>query len=425
MHVGGRGVNGAALRAIYQALAAAICYVHEKPDPPGNFNERGATMTDPTQSPDPNQNPQQPGATPPPQFPPPYGGGWGPGGYPPLPPRPAKKPARVLPIILGLILLMGFGMMALLMAMSFFVSSGGGFGSAIGSKMRLNSSGIAMLRIEGPIMSGTYFDFWMKTLRGFAEDDKIKGVIIRIDSPGGSVGTSQELYDEILKLRKGGAGHKGKAVYVSMGNVAASGGYYIAAASDKIFASRGTLTGSIGVISTNIRVEGLAEKAGIQVEVIKSGRFKDAGSMFRPMTEAEQKVFDLLIGDAYGQFVDDILSQREGRIASALEKFPEEEWEKYQFEKPEVPNARQFLMQVADGRVYSGAQAHKLGLVDELGALNHVAARLAEDLGLGTSPDIYEPVLRQTLMDLLSSKVSDAVPSVLAHPTLQYRMIPF
>ncbi len=311
-----------------------------------------------------------------------------------------------------------------------FLLRGGrdGISRRFGANVSLQSHSIALLTIDGSIMPGSNYDFWMKSLKEIADDPHVKGVILRLESPGGAVGSSQEIYDEILQMRTGHNGKGAKKVYASMGDLAASGAYYIAAATDRIFANRGTLTGSIGVISTNYRVEDLAEKAGVKVEVVKSGRFKDAGSPFRPMTDAEKKVFDLLINDTYAQFVDDVLAQREPQIASAYTSFKEEDWAAYQFTKPMNGTSREFLLQIADGRVYTGVQALKLGLVDELGSLNLVISRLAKDLNIKGRPEVYEPQQRLPFFDMLFSKVSGAVTHASAnwsHPTLQYRIIPF
>lgn len=339
---------------------------------------------------------------------------------PPIPERYQRlhrKRSRIVPILLGLCLLGAFGLFAL------FLLGGILFGASSSNAGFLGGFGgggpIAVLKIDEPIMAGPAYDFWMKSLEEIGKDDSIEGVIVRIDSPGGSVGASQEIYDEIINLRK----NEGKTVYVSMGDLAASGGYYIAAAADRIFANRGTLTGSVGVISTTFRVEGLAEKAGVNVEVVKTGRFKDTGSMFRPMTEEDRKVFDLLLDDAYEQFIEDILAQREAPIAEALAEFQELDWDTYLFEKPEGANPRKFLLQIADGRVYSGEQALKLGLVDELGSLNYAIRRMAEDLHIKAATKVYEP-RGLGLFGMMSAKVKSAMPN-LGTPTLQYRLVTF
>src|SRR6185436_16569611 len=157
-----------------------------------------------------------------------------------------------------------------------------------------------------------------------------------INSPGGSVGAVQEVYDEILRLKK-----SGKKVVVSMGDVAASGGYYVACAADKIYANPGTLTGSIGVIFETGNVQSLLKKIGVKVQPIKSAEHKDIGSPFKTMSVQERQILQSIIDDAYGQFVRAIVDGR-------------------QMQKEKV-------LRLADGRIYSGAQAKSEGLVDELG----------------------------------------------------------
>jgi protease-4 len=289
------------------------------------------------------------------------------------------------------------------------------------SGLKLSGAKLALVRIEGPIAPGIYYNFWMDSLTEIRKKDGVRGVVVRIDSPGGTVGASQELYDELLRLR-----NSGKTVYVSMGDVAASGGYYIASAADRVFANRGTLTGSVGVIFSNIRIEELASKAGIEYDVIKSGRFKDTGSLFREMSLEEREVFTMMIDNTYDQFVGDILAQRRPAIDSALTSFDAADlWAEYLFVRPLQPDARGFLEQIADGRIYTGEQALGLGLVDELGSLRKVAERLAQDLGIPEQTEMYEPELRLSFFDLLGARFGGALPGVTnRHSPMQYRMLP-
>lgn len=185
----------------------------------------------------------------------------------------------------------------------------------------------------------------LKDLRKALTNDKIKGILLRVNSPGGTVPTSQELHDAVLALKK-----KGKPVVVSMGDVAASGGYYVACAADRVVANPGTLTGSIGVIISLMNFKGLADKVGVLPAVIKSGEFKDIASPYRPMTPAEHDILQALIMDSYDQFTTAVA---EGR------KMPIETVKK-----------------IADGRIYSGRQALKLGLVDELGSYTDAVSAL-------------------------------------------------
>lgn len=176
----------------------------------------------------------------------------------------------------------------------------------------------------------------IKKIRKATENKRIKGVLLRINSPGGTVGTSQEINQAITELKAK------KPVVSTMGDVAASGGYYVACATDKIYANPGTLTGSIGVILNGINFKGLADKLGIQPQVVKSGLFKDIASPYRPMTDEERKILQGLIDDSYDQFVNAVAAGRKMKVEE--------------------------VKKVADGRIFTGRQAKKLGLVDELGS---------------------------------------------------------
>lgn len=168
-----------------------------------------------------------------------------------------------------------------------------------------------------------------------ARDDSVRGILLRIDSPGGTVGTSQEVYNAVLAARAR------KPVVVSMGDTAASGGYYIACAADRIFANPGTLTGSIGVIISSYDISGLLERFAINPQVIKSGKYKDILSINRALSVEEKAILQSVINDTYSQFVSAVAR---GRNLSASR-----------------------VRELADGRIYTGQQARKAGLVDSLG----------------------------------------------------------
>ncbi len=188
----------------------------------------------------------------------------------------------------------------------------------------------------------------VETLNAVAKDDKVKGVLLVINSPGGTVGMSQELYAAVLRVRK----HK--PVVTSMGDIAASGGYYTAVASDKIYANAGTLTASIGVIINNINAKTLLnDKLGVRANVFKSGQFKDILSPFRDTTPAEANLIQTLINDSYQDFLGAVLAGRLPHYAKGAER----------------DRMEQTIRSVADGRIVLGSQALKAGLVDELGDL--------------------------------------------------------
>lgn len=209
-------------------------------------------------------------------------------------------------------------------------------------------STVGVIEINGEIAGGSSSDILggytanamdlMNIIRQAGERDDIKVVVVRIDSPGGTSVASQEIAMELDRIRD-----QGKKVVTSMGDVCASGGYWIACSSDFIVANGATMTGSIGVIMHLSNLEGLYDKLGIREEVIKSGQHKDMGSATRDLTEEERKILQDIVGDSYDQFIDQVMKGREGKIERAA------------------------LMKVADGRILSGRQALDLGLVDSIG----------------------------------------------------------
>jgi len=208
----------------------------------------------------------------------------------------------------------------------------------------LRNPSIALVSIEGPIRMGNSLDVSgadpktiIKTLSKLEDNPRIRAIVLRINSPGGSVAAVQEIYDELNRLKK-----KGKILVASMGDVAASGGYYLAAATNRIVANPGTLTGSIGVILELANAEELMKKVGVKAEAVKSGAFKDAGSPFRALTPKERAWFQSLIDQAYEQFLSAVM---EGRKLKRSELIP-----------------------LADGRVFTGQLAKEKKLVDILGS---------------------------------------------------------
>ncbi len=222
-----------------------------------------------------------------------------------------------------------------------------------GGRKFSNSDKVAVVKLEGVITDPTEID---EQLREVSERDDVKAVVLRINSPGGAVGPSQEIYGEVQKLRKS------KVVVASMGAVAASGGYYVAVAANKIVANPGTITGSIGVIVEFVNAEELLGKLGIKGYVVKSGQFKDTGSPLRGMTDAERKYLQALVNDVNGQFVRAVADGRNLKV---------EDVEK-----------------IADGRIFTGAQAKELGLIDSLGGLTDSIDLSAGLAGLKGKPVI-------------------------------------
>lgn len=203
---------------------------------------------------------------------------------------------------------------------------------------------IVVVPVDGIITTGSRAgkevdpDELAKYIKDLREDDNVKAIVLRINSPGGSVGAVQEIYDGLQKFRQ-----KGKVVVASFADVSASGGYYLACAADKIVAHPGTLTGSIGVIMQFPNVEGLLTKIGVSMQNLKSGSMKDAGSPFRKMTEQERAYFATVINDAYSQFYQAVKDGRKLDDAA--------------------------LKTLADGRVFSGRMALDKKLIDQLGSL--------------------------------------------------------
>jgi protease-4 len=226
---------------------------------------------------------------------------------------------------------------------------------------------IALVEISGQI--GDSRDI-VRQLSKYRRDDDIKAILLRIDSPGGAVAPSQEIYDEVLRVRA-----DNKKIYASMGSLAASGGYYIAVAADRIYANPGTLTGSIGVIMAFGNAEKLMEKIGLEPQVVKSGKFKDVGSPARRMTAEEHAYLQHVVDDVHQQFIDAVAKGRNMSTKEARE--------------------------LADGRVFTGRQALKLKMVDAMGGLEDVIVKLGEDVGIEGRPKVVREEPPKGLMEWL------------------------
>ena len=246
---------------------------------------------------------------------------------------------------------------------------------------------IGIVDITGLISDSQYI---VNQVKKFRQDKRIRGIILRIDSPGGPVGPSQEIYDEVLKTRE-----SGKTIYASMGALAASGGYYIASAAEKIFANPGTLTGSIGVIMVFPNAKGLMEKIGFQPEIVKAGKYKDIGSPARAMTQKERNLLQSVVTDVHKQFIEAVAS---GRDISVSE-----------------------VTKIADGRILTGRQAYSLNLVDQMGGLQVSIDQLAQKVGITGSPKIIKETPRVGFLDwVLKSTLNQSVINRSSIPSLQY-----
>lgn len=234
----------------------------------------------------------------------------------------------------------------------------------------LGGEKVGVIRIEGVITDSRET---IEELRRFRDNPSIKAVVLRIDSPGGGVVPSQEIHAELLKARKDGR----LKVVASMGNLAASGGYYIAVATDKIVANPGTLTGSIGVIMELANVQGLLEKVGVQSVVIKSGRYKDLASPFRAMSAEDRALLQNVLDDVHDQFIRAVATGRALKVEQVRD--------------------------LADGRIFTGRQARTAKLVDELGDLQDAIKLAARLVGIEGEPRVVEHRKRFSFRDLMDN----------------------
>ncbi|MBW1998335.1 MAG: signal peptide peptidase SppA [Deltaproteobacteria bacterium] len=269
---------------------------------------------------------------------------------------PSKRHPLLIVFIILAVTVVFLGMVMAVIIMTFGGTSKLSFGDKIG-----------VIKIEGPIKDSGHI---LSQLVRFRKDRGIKAIVLRIDSPGGGVGPSQEIFREVLRTRKT------KRVIASLGGVAASGGYYVAVAADKIVANPGTITGSIGVIMEFLQVEELMKKIGVDFEVVKSGEFKDIGSPIRKMSEKEKALLEEVISDIKEQFVRAVA---EGR-GLGLEQ----------------------VQEIADGRIISGARAKELGLIDSLGNFQDALELAKKMSGIrGEAQIVYPKRSRGRIWDLL------------------------
>lgn len=259
---------------------------------------------------------------------------------------------------------------------------------------------VAVVEVEGVIGAdsgrGLDADGIIRVLGEYRDDPAVRAVVLRINSPGGVVAPTQEIFNAVRRLREAK-----KPVVASLGSVAASGGYYVAVAADRIYASPGTLTGSIGVVMQLANLEGLLKKVGVEYVVVKAGAYKDVGNIARPMTPEERRILQALLDDVYDQFVTAVA---EGRGLD-----------------PQV--VRGF----AEGRIYSGRQAQGLKMVDEMGGLEEAIEAAAKMAGLPAKPRVIYPRRRFSLRGLLSNEmglgpVSRVLPSLETLRTPLYLM---
>jgi protease-4 len=233
--------------------------------------------------------------------------------------------------------------------------------------------GVGLVEVKGMILDS---QDTVRQLRHFMKKDDVKAVVLRVDSPGGVVAPSQEIYEEVKKFAVK------KKIIVSMGSLAASGGYYISAPATLIYANPGTITASIGVIIKLSNIESLMDKIGIKSTVIKTGKFKDSGSPVREMTAEDRAMFQSVIDSTHNQFV---------KAVAAGRKLPEDE-----------------VRRIADGRVLSGEQALELKLVDRLGTLQDAIEEAGRLAGIKGEPGVILPPKKKlNYLDMLSGNVEE------------------
>ncbi len=248
---------------------------------------------------------------------------------------------------------------------------------------------VALVRVEGPIFQSKKT---VDEIKDYAKNRAIKAIVLRVDSPGGGVVASQEIYEAVKK-----AAAK-KPVVASMGAAAASGGYYIAAPASRIIANPGTITGSIGVIMEIPNIKGLMDKIGVKSEVIKSGKYKDLASAFRDIGNEEREILQGLMDDVHEQFIQAVSEGR--RIA--------------------IDDVKK----IADGRAFSGRQALKVGLVDELGDLDYAIKTAAKMAGIKGEPEVVTKKEISPFLDILQGKMPDAWSKIIPSVELKYLYIP-
>jgi len=238
---------------------------------------------------------------------------------------------------------------------------------------------VALIKVEGVLIASERI---VDEINDYAEDSSVKAIVLRIDSPGGGVVASQEIYNALMNAKK-----EGKKIVASMGSVAASGGYYIAAAADKIVANPGTLTGSIGVKMEYPNLEKLLEKIGVKEIVVKSGEYKDVGSPFRNISERERKLLQGVIDDVQSQFVEAVATGRSLSIAE--------------------------VRAIADGRIFTGRQALELKLVDRMGDLTASIQLAGELAGIKGKPRVTVREKKLQFFDYFKEETASWVAGVI------------
>ncbi len=295
-----------------------------------------------------------------------------------------KKSNATWIVIIGLLALGAFSVLLVVGALA--LSDGNGFG--------MGGDRIAVVPIEG-VIDGAMAKTVNRHLKQYGEDDRVKAILLRIDSPGGGVAASEEIWREVKRVKE----EKKKKIIVSMSQVAASGGYFIAAPADYIYANSSTVTGSIGVIAEWVNFKDLAEWAKVKPVVFKSGEFKDTGNPTRDLTDREKQYFQAMIDELYNQFVKVVLDGRQGRGPDD-KKLNEER-----------------VRALADGRVYTGESALANGLIDKIGNYRDALKYTADLIGMKGDPNVVTPPVERDSFSILDLLGKSKVAEVLATPS--------
>jgi len=269
-----------------------------------------------------------------------------------------KRAAVVLGVIFGGLFLVLFGFLVLAWS-ALKTTTASGLDAELSTSTGPRVGVVECKGTVGDAERGIDPDKVVKLLRKYERDDDVEAVVVRVESPGGAVAASQEIYSALRNLRKK------KKVVAAMGNLAASGGYYISAAADQIYASPGTLTGSIGVIFMHFNVRGLLEAVKVEETTLKSGKYKDTLSPFRPLNELDREEVQTISEDVYTQFIRDVADAR---------GLKEEE-----------------VRKLAEGRIYTGRRAKELRLIDELGGFQDAVAKAWQLAGQSGEPRLQLP----------------------------------
>lgn len=286
-------------------------------------------------------------------------------------------------VIVGLLALGTFSVLLVIGALA--LSDGGGFG--------VGGDRIAVIPVEG-VIDANLAKTVNRHLKQYGEDSRVKAILLRVDSPGGGVAASEEIWREVKRVKE----EKKKKIVVSMSQVAASGGYFIAAPADHIFANSSTVTGSIGVIAEWVNFKDLADWAKVKPIVFKSGEFKDTGNPTRELTDREKQYFQAMIDELYNQFVKVVLDGRQGR-GPEDKKLNEER-----------------VRALADGRVYTGEAALANGLVDKLGNYRDALKYTAELIGMKGDPNVVTPPVERESLSILDLLGKSKVAEMLSKP---------